>query len=138
MNRRGWAFRDRWNNPRVLKDDDVRRVISNWREYAEFVLQGRAKERIANEIEDPTSILYDTGRAVFDLELLFDVAKTQEARSITTRPLGSVTQPHIFALSFLTYCACCDRTADVQENPKLRSRIIWTQQGGRTSLPSLR
>ncbi len=130
MNRRGWAFRDRWNTPRTINSDDVRRVTSNWREYAGLLMQGRAKERIANEIENPSDVLYDTGRAVFNLELLFDVAKTQEARSITTRPPGSVMQPHIFALSFLTYCACCDRTAEMQENPKLRSRITGHNKVG--------
>jgi hypothetical protein len=32
MNRDKWAFRDRWNKPRSLTTDDVRRVTSNWRE----------------------------------------------------------------------------------------------------------
>ena len=64
--------------------DDVRRVVSNWREYAGLIMEGRAKERIAHEIENPSSVLYDTGRAVFPLELLRDVAKAQESRSKTT------------------------------------------------------
>src|SRR5690606_4662999 len=76
LNGEGWSFRDRWDNPRPLKMDDVRRVTSNWREYAGLTLHGRAKERIANEIENPSAVLYDTGRAVFDLDLLHAVART--------------------------------------------------------------
>jgi hypothetical protein len=91
---------------------------------------GRAKERIANAIENPTGVLYDTGRAVFDLDLLAAVARTQEARSVTTRPTGSVAQPHVFPLSFLLYCAACDHEATEQGNPKLRARITGHNKNG--------
>src|SRR5690606_10563135 len=90
LNSEGWMFRDRWGQPRSIMLDDVRRVTSNWREYAGLVLNGRAKERIANELEDSASALTDTGRAVFDLDLLKAVAETQEQRSVTTRPTGVV------------------------------------------------
>lgn len=126
----GWAFRDRRGNPRMMILDDVRRVTSNWREYAGIILDGRAKERIANEIENPAELLYDTGRAVFDLDLLAAVARTQEARSVTTRPTGTVQAAYPFALSHLLYCAQCDALAQQQDNAKLRSRIIgWNRRG---------
>lgn len=124
MNQQGWAFKDRWNQPRPFNGDDIRRIASNWREYAGIVQDGRAKERIANQIEQPVSALIDTGRAVFPLELLHDVARTQEARSVTTRPTGSVRQAHIFSLSFLLYCSYCDQLAMKDSNLKLRTRII--------------
>lgn len=128
LNRLGWVFRDRWNEPRPLKLDDVRRVSSAWREYAGMVLQGKASERIAAKIEQPASILYDTGHAVFELDLLRAVAEVQEKRSIVLRPSGAVRAAHIFALSDLVYCAQCDAAAVQEENPKLRSHMIGHQK----------
>lgn len=124
LNRQGWVFKDRWNEPRPLKLDDVRRVTSAWREYAGMVLQGKARDRIAAKLENPTSILYDTGRAVFDLDLLRAVAQTQEARSVIRRPSGMIRVAHIFPLSDLLYCAECNRQAEAGEDNSLRSRII--------------
>jgi hypothetical protein len=37
LNRQDWAFRDRWNQLRATSGDDVRRVVSNWREYAGLI-----------------------------------------------------------------------------------------------------
>ncbi len=124
----GWFFRDRWNQPRVIKQDDVRRVVSNWREYAGLIPGGRAKEKIADQIENPVEVLRDTGHAVFDLELLRAVALAQETRSNTTRPTGAKKEAHPYALANLVYCAHCERHAAEQDDPKLRSRLIgWTK-----------
>jgi hypothetical protein len=41
-------------------------------------------------IDNPTGVLYDTGRCIFPFELIEQVAKVQEQRSVTTRPFGSV------------------------------------------------
>lgn len=82
----GWAFRDRKHNPRPITRDDIRRVIANWRQYAGLSPVGRAKDQNAGMIENSTGVLYDTGRAVFSLELLRKVAQVQEKRSVTTRP----------------------------------------------------
>lgn len=103
--------------------DDIRRVTSNWREYAGIVSDGRAKDLNPNMIEDPTGILYDTGRAVFDMELLHRVATVQEKRSTTKRPRGSVRKAHTYALSRLLYCPRCEELALKHENPKLRLRL---------------
>jgi DNA invertase Pin-like site-specific DNA recombinase len=130
LNDEGWAFKDRWNNPRPFKGDDVRRITSNWREYAGMVKQGRAKERIANQLENPSNELYDTGRAVLPLDLLHAVAKTQEARSVTKRAPGTKRDAHIFPLSDLLYCAHCEYKALEAEDHKLRSRLIgWNRLG---------
>jgi DNA invertase Pin-like site-specific DNA recombinase len=130
LNHEGWAFRDRWDKPRAVTGDDVRRVTSNWREYAGLIVDGRAKERIAHEIENPSGVLFDTGRAVFDLPLLHDVAKTQEERSFTTPRMGITPKAATFALSHLLYCASCETIARNQETDRLRSRIIgWNKRG---------
>ncbi len=113
-----------------MNGDDIRRVTSNWREYAGLVDHGRAKERIAHHFESPSGVLYDTGRAVFSLELLHAVAKVQETRSVTTRPVGSVRQQHIFALSFMLYCTHCDREAEAANEPRLRRRIVGHNKNG--------
>ncbi len=130
LNGDGWRFRDRWGNPRAITQDDVRRVTSAWREYAGLVLQGKARNRIASKIEDPTSILTDTGHAVFDLDLLHAVASVQESRSFVTNASKIQADAHIFALSHLLYCSRCEKIAIEQDKPKLRSRINgWNKQG---------
>ncbi|HUN09352.1 MAG TPA: hypothetical protein PLQ56_22295 [Aggregatilineales bacterium] len=68
LNRSGWPFRDRWGKPRPFALDDVRRVVSNWREYAGLVTPGKVgkvRDRIASKIENSTAVLQDTVRAVF-------------------------------------------------------------------------
>ncbi len=119
----GWAFCDRRNCPRPITKDDIRRVTSNWREYAGLVSDGRAKDQNASLIENPTQILHDTGRAVFSLDLLRRVAEVQEKRCKTTRPRGSVKSAYPYALARLVYCAHCDERATARKNPKLRSRL---------------
>jgi hypothetical protein len=106
----------------------VRRVTSAWREYAGLVLKGRARDRIAAKLDNPTSVLSDTGRAVFDLDLLQAVAETQESRSVLHRPEGMVYIAHIFPLSDMLYCAHCEAEANQENNPRLRSRIIGHQK----------
>ncbi|MBZ0282518.1 MAG: recombinase family protein [Anaerolineae bacterium] len=127
LNRQGWAFRDRWNNPRPLTLDDVRRVTSAWREYAGLVLQGKARNRIAAKIDDPTGVLFDTGRAVFELDLLRSVAQAQESRSVLRRPEGMVYIAHIFPLADLLFCAQCEQEtgSDIGSH---RSRLIGHQK----------
>lgn len=130
MTDEGWAFRDRKHQPRTINRDDIRRVTSNWRQYAGLSPVGRAKDQNASMLENPTGILYDTGRSVFPMELIERVAQVQEERSVTTRPFGSVKQAHPYPLTRLLWCAQCERNADEQENPKLRSRLSGVDQYG--------
>lgn len=123
MTKEGWMFRDRWGKPRLIDSDDVRRVTSNWREYAGIITEGRAKEKIANEIDQPVTILYSTGKEVFDIELLRAVATVQERRSVTTRPTGSVERRYDYALLRLVYCARCEQISVEQNNPRRRTRL---------------
>ncbi|MFN8378115.1 MAG: recombinase family protein [Anaerolineae bacterium] len=124
LTQEGWCFRDRWGNPRLLNNNDVRRVTSNWREYAGIVTTGRAKERIAFKLDDPVSQLHDTGREVFNLELLRRVALAQEQRSHQTRQMGANRRSYDYALLKLVYCAHCEALAARENNPRRRSRLI--------------
>lgn len=123
IHQEGWVFRDRKGQPRPITKDDIRRVTSAWREYAGITSKGRGRDHNASLIENPTAVLYDTGRAVFDLKLLHRVATVEENRSETTRPRGSVQKAHPFALARLLYCAHCEREAVLRGNPKIRSRL---------------
>ncbi len=122
----GWAFQDRWGNQRLFSSDDVRRIVANWREYAGMVDSGRAKERVAHENEDQHTLLYDTGRGVFELDLLSQLARVQESRSITTRPTGSVERVYAYGLLRLVYCAHCEQIAIQEDNPRRRTRLSGT------------
>jgi DNA invertase Pin-like site-specific DNA recombinase len=131
VNKEGWAFRDRNNKPRPIMGDDIRRVVGNWREYAGVLTGGRAKDKNASMIDEPVGVLYETGRAVFDLELLRKVAEIQETRSITTlRAPGSQQTAHIYPLTNLVYCAHCEQKAQENNDPRLRSRLSgWNRRG---------
>lgn len=127
----GWAFSDRRNRPRPVNKDDIRRVTSNWREYAGLVSNGRAKDLNASLIENPSGVLHDTGRGVFDVELLRRVAQVQEKRSQVKRPRGSVKKAYPYALVRLAFCAHCAKRAEAEDNPKLQSRLSGVDQYGK-------
>lgn len=131
MNEEGWAFRDRKKRPRPITEDDIRRTTSNWRGYAGIVTDGRAIDLNASMMENPTEILHDTGRAVFPLSLLHQVATVQEKRSRIRQSRGGKREKHAYALSHLVYCASCERLARKHDNPKLRSRLSGVNQNGK-------
>lgn len=91
---------------------------------------GRAKDQNASLIDNPTAIFNDTGRAVFSVELLRRVAVVQEKRSETKRPRGSVRKAHPFMLARLLYCAHCERAAEQQQDPRLRTRLSGHNKRG--------
>ena len=119
MDDEGWAFRDRQKSSASHHEGRYRRVTSNWREYAGLKTQGCAKDQNASLMENPTAVLHDTGRAVFDLELLRRVATVQEKRSETKRPRGSVKKAHPYMLARLLYCAHCERRSPQPTRPFL-------------------
>jgi hypothetical protein len=127
----GWAFRDRKQQPRPINRDDVRRVVSNWRQYTGLSPVGRAKDQNASLVDDPAGVLYDTGRAVFPLQLLRKVAQVQEKRSMVKRPFGAVKVARYYALTGLLVCAPCEQKAQAQNNPKLRTRLSGVDQYGK-------
>lgn len=127
----GWAFRDREGQPRSINKDDIRRVTSNWPQYAGLSPEGKAKDVNASLEDDLVGMLYDTGRQVFPLELLRRVAQVHQARSVTTRPPGGTRESHPYPLTRLLYCAHCERLADEHNNPQYRSRISGANQKGK-------
>lgn len=125
-----WYFKDRDGKPRLLSSDDIRRVTHNYPAYAGLVVEGKAKRRNSSKIDNPEAILYDTGRAVFPLDLLRRVAEVQKKRSVTTRPTGAVKKAHNFILHRLVYCAHCEEQAIAHQNPKAQTRLMgWNQNG---------
>ena len=68
-------------------------------------------------MDNPTGILYDTGRCVFPFDLIQRVAQVQEGRSVTTRPFGSVKVSHPYPLTRLLLCAQCERNAASKITP---------------------
>lgn len=124
----GWVFRDRKGRPRAITRDDIRRVVSNWRQYAGLSPVGRAKDQNASLLDNPTGVLYDTGGGVFSYELIEKVAQVQARRSVTTRPFGSVRAAHPHPLARLLFCAQCERNARMQNNPRLRTRLSGVDQ----------
>ncbi len=124
----GWAFRSRNGKPRRITRDDVRRVIANWRAYAGLSIAGRSRDMAANLIENAPGVLYDTGRSVFDLELIRAVAEIQTTRSFSTRPFGSVQAAYCYPLTGILYCARCEYRARVEKNPALRAKIGGTNK----------
>jgi hypothetical protein len=126
----GWAFRDRKGNPRPFNKDDVRRITSNWPQYAGLSPQGKAKDFNPNLVDDPVGLIYDTGRQVFSLELLRKVAQVHQKRGGVRRPPGSQKNAHPYALTRLLYCAHCEHHAEEQNNPALRTRISGHDRNG--------
>lgn len=125
----GWAYRDRWGEPRTVSRADVRRVVALWRVYAGLSTEGRNRDKNASKIDDPLADLYQTGREVFPYELLSRVAKVQKVRSITTRPFGGKLKAHTYPLAQLLFCAACEQTATEQGNLHLKSRLQGWNKG---------
>jgi len=122
----GWAFRTGKKQPRLINSDDVRRVTSNWREYAGLALEGRAKDQNASLLDHPEQVL-DTAnpaRAVFPLDLLRAVAQAQSSRSVTTRPPGIKNVDYYYLMTGILYCAKCESEAERLKDAKYRSRIV--------------
>lgn len=122
----GWAFQSSKKEPRQINSDDIRRVVSNWREYAGLALEGRAKDQNASLLDHPEKVLdnADPGRAVFPLELLREVALAQSARSVTTRPPGIKSAEYHYLLTGILYCARCEAEAERRKDARYRSRIV--------------
>src|SRR5579859_1912448 len=100
MNGEGWAFRDRKGQARPITSDDVRRVVSGWRSYAGLVIPGRAKDQNA-KLDNPAAMLVETGRNVFDMKLIAQVAQVQQERSLSKRSTGAKKEARQYPLSTL-------------------------------------
>ena len=123
MNAEGWWFRERLGNPRPITKDDIRRVISNWREYAGLVPGGRAKDKVSARLEEPLATIQETGRNVVDMNILRAVASVQAARSYKKSRLGLKKEVQQYALSGILYCAQCAQDAREKQNHRLNATI---------------
>lgn len=132
MNAGGWPFRDRYDNPRRWTADDVRRVVSNWPQYAGFVTDGRGKERIMATLESPLELLReaDPARAVFPLELLRCAAERQQRNSLPGVPRSKPAERAVFPLTGVVWCAQCERDAAQQGEPKHRTALTGRTKKG--------
>lgn len=130
LQQEGWAFRSRSGQPAPIEVDAVRRVVANWPEYGGYVSEKRARERHPVEYP-PDAILakLNPERAVIDLDLLSQVARSRQRRALRKHPADSVNKnARIIPLSGITYCAHCEKLAQKHNNPGLRSRL-WGRLG---------
>ncbi len=119
----GWPWRDRQGQPTPMEGEDIRRVIANWPEYGGFVSQYRARERHPHD-HPVEEIVLVPERAVFDIQLLYQVGKVRTARTIKrTTSDGEKNETFPYPLNNITYCFHCEGLAQQHNNSKLRSRL---------------
>ncbi len=119
----GWPWRSRQGDPEPIEDDDVRRVVANWPEYGGHVSKTRARERHPHDYPIENFDLNEE-RAVFDLKLLYRVAKVRSDRARNNAHHNGIkTDSHPYPLIGITYCYHCDQQALQHNNFKLRSRL---------------
>ncbi|MFN8378124.1 MAG: recombinase family protein [Anaerolineae bacterium] len=121
----GWAFRDRQGQPSPVEIADIRRVVANWPEYGGYVSAKRARERHPSDYP-PEEIIakLNPDRAVFPVDLLARVARSRQERAIGKHPdTGVNARAHTYPLGGIVHCASCERFAERNRNPKLRSLL---------------
>ena len=123
MREEGWAFRSIKGQPAPLSNDAIVRVTKGWPEYGGIVLGKRAKDRQSYDL-DPDTVTLDPNRAVFDVDLLKQVGRVAHERSFKRTDNGHNVEAQVYALAGLLDCAQCDRLAEKQNNPLLRTRLI--------------
>ena len=125
----GWAFRDRYNKPRPIHAEDVRRVVSNWSEYGGYVYGTRARDRDLLDYH-PDNVDLDPTKAVFPIRLLYSVGETRIKRTIrTNKDHGINKKAFPYPLAGLVRCAHCERISHNQSNDKLRSKLSGKKNG---------
>lgn len=122
MHEEGYAYCDRDRLPASFEKDDVRRIVSNWASYGGNAAGGRAHDKNLY-YEDVESIPLFEDRAVMDLELLRQVARTKKSRSREPRDIGRTEDDFIYPLSEIVYCAHCEAQVAALGDLRLRSRL---------------
>ncbi len=126
MNTESYPFRARHNRPRHITQDDIRRVVSNWDTYGGLVTSQRSIDRKAYEAMNPDEIVFNEDKAVFPIELLRQVARVRQARTVRPLDHGRKRETHFYPLSQITYCAHCEALAEKHQNPKYRTTLTGT------------
>jgi len=101
LNEAGYRFRNRWGEPRLFTEDDVRRLLAANRLYAGYVLTGRAK--------DGSPVLREGSHdPILPVELCDRVAERLAERSpLANRFRGRHGPGQVYLLSDFLYCAAC-------------------------------
>ena len=121
----GWAYRDRQGQPSPIEKEDIRRAVSNWAEYGGYVSGKKARDRHPSDYP-PDEIIakLNAERAVFPLDLLAQVARARQERALGKHPsIGVNGKARAYPLAGITYCAHCEKMAEQNQNPKLRSLL---------------
>lgn len=130
LNEEGWPFRDRRGVPRMMKRDDVRRVLANWIEYGGVVLDKKAKDRPAYEEPDFDELPIMQDRAIYPVKLLRKVAGLRKKRSFVPIDNGIKRNDYPYPLSGIARCAHCARLAEEQDDARLITRLGGTNMNG--------
>lgn len=121
----GWAYRNRQGQPSPLDVDAIRRVVANWPEYGGYVSGKRARERDPIDLP-PDEIIarLDPERSLMDIDLLARVARNRYERAISKRrPEGDHQQNRLYPFAAVIYCAHCEKLAEEQNRPELRTML---------------
>ena len=111
----------------------MRRVVANWTEYGGLVFDQKAKDRPAYADYDVSETPLREDRAVFPLEMLRNVGRARQNRTLKPSDRGVKREASAYALSGIAYCVHCDQQAEEQDNPKLRTKLT-----GRTDANGIR
>ena len=132
LQRDGWPFEDKRDQPRPVSGDDVRRVISNWPEYGGLIGAHRAKDRNAADLAQLDGVTFIEDRAVFPTDLLRAVALRQRKNKILyeSPAHGVIKDAYAYPLRNILHCARCEEHARQLTDPTLRSRLGGTDQNG--------
>ena len=131
MQEKGWACRSRNGNPKPFDAEAVRRVVANWAEYGGHVSEKRARERNVHD-HNPNNVTLSEERAVYPMDLLYEVGRIKFERSRGKRPnQGIKKDDYIYPLMNLVYCAHCEQLAEKHSDPKLRTKLggMWANLG---------
>jgi len=131
LNEQGWSFCDRKNMPRPIDREDVRRVLGAWPEYGGVVLDRKAKDRRAYEEDlDLDEFPFIGDRAVFDIDLLRQVARLRRVRTRQPVDHGVNQGTYPYALSSITHCAHCMARAQEENDARLYSTLGGINMNG--------
>jgi len=126
----GWPFEDNADQPRRITGDDVRRVLGNWPEYGGLVGFKETKDRKADSLAQLFNTEFIEERAVFPTDLLKAVADRQRENREKQQAAnhGVINKAYPYLLRLILCCAQCEKQANEQNTPSLRSGLGGTNQ----------
>ncbi len=127
LNQEGYRHADVRNvgkSPGLFNQEHIRSISLNWPEYGGAVIGKKARARKAKEYT-PESITLVPERAIFDLDLLYQVARVTTERTVERRQPDYSTPGNAAAypLATILYCAHCERIALETGDPSYRTYL---------------